>query len=109
MFAQDYDNNEIRGKDQLDPTFKTPICYNIWKGLNTVTDMQKNTSYSQKFFIVAVIQTFIIMVAIGLLYWWQLSVTDVLVDKNVSTIQSLQKQLVNFEQQLKAIKAKTSF
>ena len=71
--------------------------------------MQKNPSSNPKFFVVAIIQTLIIMIAIGLLYWWQLSVTDVLVDKNISTIQSLQKQLVNFEQQLKVIKAKTSF
>jgi hypothetical protein len=71
--------------------------------------MQKNPSSNPKFFVIAIIQTLIIMIAIGLLYWWQLSVTDVLVDKNISTIQSLQKQLVNFEQQLKVIKAKTSF
>ncbi len=71
--------------------------------------MQKNPSSNPKFFVVAIIQTLIIMIAIGLLYWWQLSVTDVLVDKNISTIQSLQKQLVNFEQQLKVIKARTSF
>ena len=82
----------------------------IYKKVRTVfAHMQKNPSSNPKFFVVAIIQTLIIMIAIGLLYWWQLSVTDVLVDKNISTIQSLQKQLVNFEQQLKVIKAKTSF
>lgn len=54
------------------------------------------------YFIVA--QTLIIIVAIGALYWWQVYVTDILIDKNVKTIQSLNKQLMNFERQIYLLK-----
>ncbi len=89
-----------------DSPTKIRMWYNVSKG-----NMYKNHSspFAKRFFAVVVIQTSIIMVAIGLLYWWQLSVTDAIVDRNITTIQSLQRQVVNMEQQLKTMKMKAGF
>jgi len=49
-------------------------------------------------------QTVIIIIAVGVLYWWQVYITDVLIGKNVETIQTLNKQLMNFERQIYLLK-----
>lgn len=51
-----------------------------------------------------IIQTVIIIIAVGVMYWWQVYVTDVLIGKNVETIQTLNKQLMNFERQIYLLK-----
>jgi len=49
-------------------------------------------------------QTVIIIIAVGALYWWQVYITDVLIGKNMETIQMLNKQLMNFERQIYILK-----
>lgn len=49
-------------------------------------------------------QTVIIIIAVGVMYWWQVYVTDVLIGKNMETIQTLNKQLMNFERQIYLLK-----
>jgi hypothetical protein len=63
---------------------------------------KKTIGKSVIFFVIG--QTVIILIAVGVLYWWQVYITDVLIDKNVKTIQSLNKQLVNFERQIYLLK-----
>lgn len=49
-------------------------------------------------------QTVIIIIAVGALYSWQVYVTDVLIGRNIETIQTLNKQLMNFERQMYILK-----
>ncbi len=63
---------------------------------------KKNNGKSILFFVIG--QTVIVLIAIGALYWWQVYITDTLIDKNVKTIQSLNKQLMNFERQIYLLK-----
>jgi len=63
---------------------------------------KKSSGKSVLFFVIG--QTVIVLIAIGVLYWWQVYVTNTLVDKNIKTIQSLNTQLMNFERQVYLLK-----
>ncbi len=65
-------------------------------------NQKKTEGKSILFFIIA--QTIIIIIAVGVLYWWQVYITDILIGKNVETIQTLNKQLMNFERQIYLLK-----
>ncbi|MEW6617330.1 MAG: hypothetical protein AB1333_02835 [Patescibacteria group bacterium] len=65
-------------------------------------NQKKTGGKSILYFIIG--QTVIIIIAVGVMYWWQVYITDVLIGKNVETIQTLNKQLMNFERQIYLLK-----